>query len=391
MQFDHAHTFRGPVVEMVRAELPDVQARLESVGAVVVRASDGRPAALRCRRSTFEAVLWATAGSEPRITRRTAHADGIEWRGGVVAGVRVGGLLAEADVVIDASGRASRFTPRARDTIEGKCGIVYATRQFQLHSAAPPARENSPVGLSLGFDHYFAIAFRHDADAFSITFAHDGSDRRLRALRRSDVFSAAVDAVPLLRDWAHPERSRPVGDVLPAGSIHNRYRGQSDPAGRPRTPGLISLGDAVCTTTPLAGRGVTLALRQAGALVDLLDRNDIDSAAAAFDSWCTDNVQPWFDDHRHSDADRARRWGGGGIDLGTRLPSDLIVAAADVDERVRSAIAGYAAMDDPPSSLDAVEPLARAWYADGWRPPRPDGPTRDELATVCERRAASAA
>ena len=30
---------------------------------------------------------------------------------------------------------------------------------------------------------------------------------------------------------------------------------------------MISVGDAVCTTTPLAGRGVTLALMQARALV----------------------------------------------------------------------------------------------------------------------------
>ena len=39
---------------------------------------------------------------------------------------------------------------------------------------------NSPIGLSLGLSGYWAIAFLHDDGAFSITFTHDGSDRRLR-------------------------------------------------------------------------------------------------------------------------------------------------------------------------------------------------------------------
>jgi hypothetical protein len=33
-----------------------------------------------------------------------------------------------------------------------------------------------------------------------------------------------------------------------------------------------------------------------------------------------------------------------------------------------------------PECLDAVEPLAAAVYRRGWRPPRAEGPTRDELA-----------
>jgi 2-polyprenyl-6-methoxyphenol hydroxylase-like FAD-dependent oxidoreductase len=383
MQFHHAHTLRGPVVDMLRAELPDVMARLERVGAVVVNAPDGRPVALRCRRSIFDAAMWAAATREPRITLRTGHVSGLVQHHGRVTGVRVGDLTIDADVVLDASGRAGRFAAHAGPTVDGECGIVYATRRFRLHPGVSTAEENSPVGLSLSFPDYFAIAFRHDTDAFSITFAHDGSDRRLRALRHPHVFAAAVDSVPRLREWADPARSSPVGAVLPAGQIHNRYRVQADPSGRPTTPGLIALGDAVCTTTPLAGRGITLALRQATALAELLSEADTDTAAAGFDAWCTAHLRPWFDDHCHADADRARRWGGGDVDTTTRLPSDLIVATADVDDRVRAATAGFAAMDDGPASLESVEPLARAWYADGWRPPHALGPRRDELGALC--------
>ena len=35
-----------------------------------------------------------------------------------------------------------------------------------------------------------------------------------------------------------------------------------------------------------------------------------------------------------------------------------------------------------PASLDAVQPRVREIYAGGWRPPVPDGPTRDELAEL---------
>ncbi|MDT5264491.1 MAG: hypothetical protein QOI90_1117, partial [Mycobacterium sp.] len=82
-----------------------------------------------------------------------------------------------------------------------------------------------------------------------------------------------------------PRRARPIAPVLPGGKLFNGYRGQLDPAGRPATPGMISVGDAVCTTTPLAGRGVTLALAQARALIRALDQHgtDIDSATIQFD------------------------------------------------------------------------------------------------------------
>jgi hypothetical protein len=74
-------------------------------------------------------------------------------------------------------------------------------------------------------------AGHHDNGAFSITFIQDGTDKQLRLLRRDEVFDDAVRAIPLLADWIDSSRAQP--------------------------------GDAVCTTTPLAGRGVTLALMQA--------------------------------------------------------------------------------------------------------------------------------
>jgi hypothetical protein len=149
---------------------------------------------------------------------------------------------------------------------------------------------------------------------------------------------------------------------------------------------MISVGDAVCTTTPLAGRGVALALLQAGELVRILDdEHDIASATIEFDQWCTDHIRPWFDDHRYTDADRVRRWSGQDVDLPRPLPSDLIVAAADADPALSAIVGPYRSMDALPASLAPAERRAREIYASGWRPPVPEGPTRDELSAVVSR------
>jgi 2-polyprenyl-6-methoxyphenol hydroxylase-like FAD-dependent oxidoreductase len=391
MQFHHAHTFRGPVVEALRNEMPDVLRHLEAAGASVANGPDGRPVALLCRRATFDAVLRCQAARESGITLHTGHVDGLVRDHGGVLGVTVTGRGLMADVVIDASGRVSRYTGAVRAAAEGgDCAAVYVDRQYRFHETfdggAPPAPTNSPIGLSLSFAGYFAIAFQHDDRTFSITFAHDGSDHRLRGLRYGKVFDAVVRAIPGLCEWADPRRARPIAPVLPGGKAYNSYRGQLDAAGRPLVPGMISVGDAVCTTTPLAGRGVTLALAQAGALVRSLDEHgsDVDTVTRQFDRWCTDNIRPWFDDHRFADADRIRRWSGGEVDTTRRLPSDLIVAAAAADDTLRAVVEPYARMDALPASLDTVEPRAREIFADGWRPAVPDGPTRAELAEFCE-------
>ena len=81
----------------------------------------------------------------------------------------------------------------------------------------------------------------------------------------------------------------------------------------------------------------------------------------------------------------ADRWAGGDIDLDSRLPSDLIMAAAAQDPGIDPAIGPYLSMLGLPSCLDAVEPRAKAVYRTGWRPGFTDGPSRAELAAVISR------
>lgn len=385
MQFEHAHTFRGPAVEALQDQIPDALRALRRAGARVLTAEDGAPIALHSRRALFERVLRETAWREPGLTLITGHVDGVRRDAGRAVGIRVGGDVLPADLVIDASGRASRaMREGAHVSAEGgPCGASYVTRQYRLVEAAAPGPVNSPIGLSLSLGGYFAVAFLHDGGNFSVTITHDGTDSRLHTLRHPDVFEAAVRAIPMLAEWVDPRRAYPTTSVLPGGRLHNSYRGQLDDAGRPVRPGLIRVGDAVCTTTPLAGRGVTLAFRQAQALVTFLSRDsDTDTVTADFDGWCRTHIRPWFLDHVRCDGDRLRRWGGGDVDLGSPLPSDLVVAAAAADSTMRSQVIPYDRMAALPASLDPLQRRAKAVYATGWRPPVAAGPDRHELAAL---------
>jgi 2-polyprenyl-6-methoxyphenol hydroxylase-like FAD-dependent oxidoreductase len=386
MQFHHAHAFRGPVVDSLRAEMPDVLDSLGAAGAEIEVGPDHRAIALLCRRSAFETALHEAARAEPNITMVVGHVDHVLRHRGRAAGLRIDGGELAADLIIDASGRSSRFTAPFRPSAEGgDCGASYLTRHYRLNPDRVGGARNSPTGLGLSFAGYWAIVFRQDSGTFSVLLSHDGTDRRLRRLRHDHVFDAVVRAIPDLSGWIHPDQSRPVSPVLPGGRLYNTYRGQLDDDGRPLLPGLISVGDAVCTTTPLAGRGVTLALWQAEHLVRSLDFRDvdIDSATVEFDRWCGEHIRPWFEDHRHADGDRLRRWAGGDIDPASRIPSDLIVMAAEKDSRIRRFTDPFSRMDAGPATLSPAEPMARAVYATGWRPSVPAGPCRAELGQLC--------
>src|SRR5689334_9021839 len=147
MQFQHAHTFRRQVLDVLAAEMPDVLDSLFAAGAKVAIGADGRPMAMLCRRATFERVLRAHAAAQPRVTMQCGHVDRIEQHRGKVIGVSVDGATVPSELVIDASGRSSRFTDGIRPPAEGEdCGAVYVTRQYRMHDTADTGPMNSPIG-----------------------------------------------------------------------------------------------------------------------------------------------------------------------------------------------------------------------------------------------------
>ena len=390
MQFHHAHAFRHQVVQALQEELPEALRRWLAAGAepVQTRLPDGTeiPMAMRSRRETFERALRASALDQPGLQVRRGHVDEVTRRDGRASGIRVAGTDLAADLVIDASGRAGRVTRSLRPAPAsgGPCGIAYVDRQYQLHPGAGPGPLMSPIAWQADLDGYQAIIFVHERGIFSVLLVRPIADRVLAQLRHEAAFTAAAQAIPGLADWVDPARSRPITPVLPGGPLLNAYRGQTGPDGRLALPGLVFVGDAVATTTPTFGRGVTTTLLQAQRLLGLIDEHGADTGAIgeSFDAWCAEQIKPWVDDHVRMDEATWRRWAGEDVDLRRPLPSDLILAAGEADPSIRAAAIGYLRMTALPSSLHAVEPRAHARYAQGWRPSLAPGPGRGELADI---------
>ena len=390
MQFHHAHAFRYQVVQALEQELPGALHRWLAAGAepVRMRLPDGGeiPMGVRSRRMTFERALRATALHQPGVQVHCGHAEDVTRRHGRARGIRVDGTDLAADLVIDASGRAGRVTRSLHPAPAsgGPCGIAYVDRQYQLHPGAEPGPLLSPIAWQADLDGYQAIIFLHEHGIFSVLLVRPTADPVLSQLRHEAPFSAACQAIPGLADWVDPARSRPITPVLPGGPLLNAYRGQTGPDGHLALPGLVFVGDAVATTTPTFGRGITTTLLQAQQLLRLIDEHgtDTDAIGESFDAWCTEQIKPWVDDHVHMDEATRRRWAGQDIDLSQPLPSDRILAAATADPSIRAAAVGYVRMTSLPSSLGAIEPRARALYTNGWRPSPAPGPSRDELADI---------
>jgi 2-polyprenyl-6-methoxyphenol hydroxylase-like FAD-dependent oxidoreductase len=387
MQFHHPHGFRGQVVDAILAEMPDVFDALVAAGAepTMIPQQPGRIVGMRCRRATFERVLRAAALAQPGVELRRGHADDVAGEGGHAVGLVVDGRRVDADLVLEASGRAGRLSQGRRAPARGgDCGLAYVSRQYRLLPGAEEGPVNSPIGMLVSYPAYQVVVFPHDNRTFSTLVARLASDRELGTLRHQGAFEAACRAIPALATWTDPDRSEPITPVLPGGRLTNSYQGQRDANGRIALDGLIFVGDAVCTTTPTAGRGVATSLMQAARLLELLDEHpqDLTTCALVLEDWCDSHIQPWFEDHVAMDADQVHRWSGRDIDLSKRLPSDVILGAAEADPTMMQVAGPYLGMQALPSSLAALEPRAREIYAGGWRPAVPAGPSRDELATM---------
>jgi 2-polyprenyl-6-methoxyphenol hydroxylase-like FAD-dependent oxidoreductase len=389
MQFHHAHGFRPQVGMALRREWPAALDAWLALGAEPITfdvpGMGVVPAGHRSRRDTFERALRTTADTVPRLSIRQGHVDGVTSSAGRVTGIVVDGSPMEADLVVDASGRSGRSVDelRAPASIGGPCGMAYVDRQYRLRDGAEPGPMSNPLAWQGDFDGWQALVFLHEQGHFSVVLIRPTADAALKELRHPVAFDAACRAVPALAAWTDPERTVPVTDVLPGGSLRNAYRGQQGRDGRPSVPGLVSVGDAVATTTPTFGRGVATTYVQVLRLLALLDSQpDPAGVGEPFDDWCEQNMRPWVADHVRMDGDAVRRWEGGDVDVTRRLPSDLILAAAERDAAIRPATGGYVSMLELPSCLDPVEPLARAVYESGWRPAFTPGPTRAELRDI---------
>ncbi|MDT7537656.1 MAG: hypothetical protein QOI82_1241 [Actinomycetota bacterium] len=386
MQFRHPHFFRHFVRAALVETAPDVWDDLLAAGGVPA-GFEGMPPelmGLQCRRSTFETVLWRAAAREPRLSVRTGLAERVCTERGVVTGVVVDGAVVPAEQIICATGRGSTLGDDVRGPgADDSCGFSYTARMYQ---ARPGAEWPTWPLMGTVYDGYLTIVFPQDQRTLSALVVRATSDDGLADLRHNDAFDAAAALIPSLATWTDPESFEPITDAMAGGRLTNSYRGQLDVAGGVPTAGLYFVGDAVSTTNPAAGRGVSLGLQQAQALLSMLGAgSDPREVSARFDTWCDDNIKPWYDDHVACDRSLLSRFAGEEIDPEGFLSTDVICETAAADPSMMPVVGPYLGMLTLPASLAAVEDQARAVLRTGWRPMPATGPTRDDLVDAIRR------
>ena len=372
MQFAHPHGFRPQVRNLLLAEWPEAWHTWVDLGAVPIEmALPGATApvvGVRSRRSTYELALRRAAHDVDGLTVEVGHVERLTERAGTVVGVVVDGREVAGDLVIDASGRAARPSPWGTGDLGGDTGMAYVTRTYRRRRGTGLGPMSSAVAWAGIFDGYQVYVFPHELGHFSVVFVRPTADADLTALRHRDAFDEACRAIPGLAGWTDPAHATSTSGVLVGGRLRNVYRAQ---LGR---PGLVAMGDAVATTAPTAGRGVAMASMQIEGLLHLLDGGaDPLTVATPFGAWCDERIRPWVEDHLAIDAEAVRSWQGGDVDLTRPLTSAAIMAAAPADGRIAPHLGGFIAMTELPSSLAPAEPLARAVYESGWRPPMSEG------------------
>lgn len=410
----HSHAFASLGCNLLRERARDVYDSLLAAGASEINLADYPPPTfpgfarqpdddnlrmILARRSTFELVLRQRALSRTGVRLTTgATVRGLMTGPGDpsrVTGVRLDDdQVLGCDVVIDATGRrtaadswlAAAGLPIPATTSES-CKIVYYTRYYRQLSAGPAGPLNRGFGSGGLWDAYTAVLFLGDNRTFSISVGVLPEDAELKSLRHEAAFEAVIRATPLLANWIAPENAEPISGVYAMGGLDNAIRGPVP--GTEPARGFFTVGDAICTTNPSYGRGVSLALREAFELADLL-RSSPGAEAEQAPTWAAladGLVRPWWEEAVANDRGRAAMWEAAlrGAPMGPpprgQVNFGLAVAASTQDEVIWRRIANVMMMLAPPAALYADGEIAMrvGKVLSAGPPPRLPGASREAL------------
>ena len=222
MQFAHAHNFRPQVSWVLQAQWPEAMRVWRSLGPELTDLGalgpSEDPVIVHSRRVTYERALRIAAADVPGLVLGVGHVDRLLEERGRVVGAVVDGTRTQADLVVDASGRASRLSG-SLVILGGECGMAYVDRSYRLHPGAEPGPVSNPIGWFGSFDGYQVLVFPQERGWFSAVLIRPTADTALKALRHQEAFEAACRAIPALAAWTDPRRSRPETGVLVGGAL----------------------------------------------------------------------------------------------------------------------------------------------------------------------------
>ncbi len=324
-QFRHPHAFLGLMCNLLQDNYPELLQEFYEAGARRVnfvdmlgpdlRASyEPEPAdeklwILSCRRATIETVLRRHVEKLPNvrisdkctITRLLVDkanepicVRGIAGRNGETD------FEFESDLVIDASGRTSRFPywlrEQGAEIKEEKydAEIVYYTRHFALNEGQqePPRDEKRGAG-DLGYLKYGV--FPGDNGNFAVIICLPFGEKRLQvAVRDGESFLHICRLIPGLERWIDPERSHPTTEPFGLGDIQAQWRYFVNDD-KPVAHNFFAVGDAALRTNPLYGRGCSTGILHAHILIDVLaETTDPATRALHFDKRTQQQLRPIF-------------------------------------------------------------------------------------------------
>jgi 2-polyprenyl-6-methoxyphenol hydroxylase-like FAD-dependent oxidoreductase len=323
-QAGHSHTFTSLGLAVLRDRAPEVLAALLAAGATPLDVGPGPDlVALGCRRTVLQDVLRRVVAAAPGVElRRGIRVTGLQAAGGRVTGVVLAdGTAVPAELVLDATGRRSCSAGWLADLGVATAADRWSptrlrafSRFYRRAGALGPLNRGNAAGV-VG-EQFAGVVHPADGEVFSIALGTLPDDRALDPLREPAGFDAAARYTPWVADWM-PD-AEPLTGVRVLTCPPNVLRG----AALAPYPGLLPVGDAACVTDPIFGRGMSLALAHAYAVVDaVLDGGD----PAAITQ---DLLAPWYEQATVDSVDRTACW--------------------------QAAVAGEPAPEPPPGSLRAV-------------------------------------
>jgi 2-polyprenyl-6-methoxyphenol hydroxylase-like FAD-dependent oxidoreductase len=417
-QFLHTHCLLPGGFQDLRAEIPAVVDRLLDLGARphnmiggawgVGRVGDRQPGDERfetvaVRRPVLEAALAEQALQTSGVTiRRGVQVSGLLTGPGPLADTpHITGVLTDegdsvaADLVVDASGRSSAMTavlakagvvvPQQQATV----GFRYYTRFFRSADGALPAQLPWPNSHQDGITILTAPGDNH---TWSVTLVASGRDQAMRVLSDTDTWNRALALYP---DAAHWGNGEPITRVSAMGGTESRHR-RLVVGDRPVATGIVLLGDAWATIDPQFGTGMTMGIRHAVMLRDvlaLLGADDLVEVALRLDALTEGSLTPvWesyagWDRHRFAEIDATIR----GETYATDDPQwNLLLALESArwkDPALLRGMAEVACMVATPDEALVRPGLVEKAFALAAGDPRytDPGPSRSELLALLER------
>lgn len=337
-QFRHPHAFLGLMCNLLENRYPQLLDALYAAGARRVNFQEMLPAELRdsyrpasgdeklwvllCRRATMETVIRQYVAGLPgidiinpcEVTDLIGNWDGSQLsvqglmirRGGKRGGRRGSEHEEEptsfaADLVIDASGRRTRFprwlAQRGCEIPEEKhdAELVYYTRHYRLKpgQSEPPRSDRAGAG-DLGYLKFGV--FPGDNGHFAIILCVPMPEIAIRkAVRSGESFDKICLSIPGLEPWLASGRAEATTEPFGIADINAVWRRYVED-GRPLALNFFAVGDAAIRTNPLYGRGCSTGLLHASILTDVLGENsEPEERALRFHQRTLDELRPIYD------------------------------------------------------------------------------------------------